>query len=322
MEATDILAHYMPHSSDEVCPSSNQDYRHLPLHHENDLKVNVEEWENMSVEEMQQLVASALLWHDVPHKDEFEVLDQQHQKWQECFIPATSNQTSYGNSKPEGIHPLIFHHQPFDYCLLSLQGIDTTSPATANSVLTLDSHHAVEFPGSQQQFNEAGAGPAWMDMATGVANANLMAEDASADARSGPTPSMDSDTETALEQAERGRCELTEEERAGFFDYLTSIQSIPFCSVDGCRCKFCPDRQFFRRHDLVLHVRTMHLHERRYNCKECGSRFKRKSHLMSHVRALHQPPRAFSCVYCAKVYSSDSSKRKHIRVAHQTTIYE
>mmetsp|Transcript_22663 Transcript_22663/g.39108 ORF Transcript_22663/g.39108 Transcript_22663/m.39108 type:complete len:280 (+) Transcript_22663:67-906(+) len=114
------------------------------------------------------------------------------------------------------------------------------------------------------------------------------------------------------------------DETALYRSYLESVLNSPFCTTLGERCSFCPDRIFFRRHDLIRHIKTWHIRDRPFHCavEGCSGKFKRKSHLDSHIKAVHERCLSFTCQYCNRVYSSDSTRRKHIRVNHDTTVYD
>mmetsp|Transcript_18270 Transcript_18270/g.31642 ORF Transcript_18270/g.31642 Transcript_18270/m.31642 type:complete len:306 (+) Transcript_18270:42-959(+) len=105
--------------------------------------------------------------------------------------------------------------------------------------------------------------------------------------------------------------------------YLDTILSDPFSTSEGQPCTFCPERGlFFRRHDLVRHIKTSHICERPFPCDVCFLKFKRKSHRDMHVKSVHEKCLSFTCIYCNRIYSSDSTRRKHCRIAHHTTIYD
>eukprot|EP00184_Porphyridium_aerugineum_P002121 CAMPEP_0184693290 /NCGR_PEP_ID=MMETSP0313-20130426/1542_1 /TAXON_ID=2792 /ORGANISM="Porphyridium aerugineum, Strain SAG 1380-2" /LENGTH=289 /DNA_ID=CAMNT_0027151323 /DNA_START=72 /DNA_END=941 /DNA_ORIENTATION=- len=115
-------------------------------------------------------------------------------------------------------------------------------------------------------------------------------------------------------------CNVPPDVESSICKYIDSVVHEPFSSVLGQRCKLCPDRIFYRRHDLLTHIRNIHLHERPFQC-HCGAKFKRKAHLDGHIKAVHEGSSSYICKYCKKSYSSSSSMRKHVRDLHQTEIY-
>jgi hypothetical protein len=115
---------------------------------------------------------------------------------------------------------------------------------------------------------------------------------------------------------------LGDKERLEFESYMNQVSEAPFSPVKGVTCRYCPHRLFWRRHDLVRHIRTSHLMERPFQCNHCGARFKRKNHVEIHIRAVHEKVVRYTCQYCQKSYTSDSTRRKHIRVVHKTMAYE
>jgi hypothetical protein len=105
-----------------------------------------------------------------------------------------------------------------------------------------------------------------------------------------------------------------------YLSYLDRVRNTPYPS-SGSFCKFCPDRKFHHRYDLVRHIKTSHLKERTFQCHLCPSRFKRRNHRDTHIKAVHEKSMKFVCQYCSKSYTADSTRRKHIRTAHNTTAY-
>jgi DNA-directed RNA polymerase subunit RPC12/RpoP len=112
------------------------------------------------------------------------------------------------------------------------------------------------------------------------------------------------------------------EDRNMYEAYLKSVLETNFRKSQGESCRYCSSRIYYRRHDLVRHIRTDHLFERRFACPICSTKFKRKAHVDSHIQSIHEENLGVVCKYCNKKYSSDSSRRKHIRVIHKTLMYD
>jgi hypothetical protein len=78
---------------------------------------------------------------------------------------------------------------------------------------------------------------------------------------------------------------ITDEQE--YQEYLKRVERMFFPVNDQVSCEYCPNRCFTRRHDLKMHILTVHLHQRKFECNICGYKFKRKHHLSDHIRNIH-----------------------------------
>lgn len=78
------------------------------------------------------------------------------------------------------------------------------------------------------------------------------------------------------------------------------------------RCEIC-GREYDLKCHLSLHIRSVHLQERNFECNICSSRFFSKELLNRHV-VIHTGERKFRCEVCGKSYVRRKNLKEHLRV--------
>ncbi|XP_013163749.1 PREDICTED: zinc finger protein 43-like isoform X8 [Papilio xuthus] len=86
-------------------------------------------------------------------------------------------------------------------------------------------------------------------------------------------------------------------------------------NAEGIKCDVC-DKRFNLKSNLKLHMRSVHLKERKFECSECNMRFFVKRHMIGHYLATHTNERKFKCDICGKAYATENSRRKHLKKNH------
>ena len=84
------------------------------------------------------------------------------------------------------------------------------------------------------------------------------------------------------------------------------------------KCMEC-DKAFRHRHNLVYHVKTVHLKANATKCDLCdGKTFSTKGGLNAHVQSVHlgQDQERIKCTYCTNTFSFKSSLLNHIKSVH------
>ena len=116
------------------------------------------------------------------------------------------------------------------------------------------------------------------------------------------------------------------------------------CTEAGCRKKFghksnmerhrrevhlkdglvhCDDceKDFLRKDNLKVHIKTVHQNIRPHCCKEkgCKKAFALKKDLVKHVRGVHLKEKNFICEEegCGKVFGTKFNLRRHLKAAHK-----
>lgn len=80
------------------------------------------------------------------------------------------------------------------------------------------------------------------------------------------------------------------------------------------KCNECA-KTFFNEANLRIHVRSVHIKERNYQCEICGTRFFTKTDQKRHERT-HNDVRSFCCSYCESKFKSNDSRRRHMKRQH------
>ena len=79
-------------------------------------------------------------------------------------------------------------------------------------------------------------------------------------------------------------------------------------------CAEC-DHEFGNRSTLKIHIRSIHLKEKRFKCNDCEFKTNIKESLTKHMRS-HTNEKPFECNTCGKMFSSQSSLSFHKRSIH------
>ncbi|KAK9383765.1 uncharacterized protein V2V93DRAFT_362677 [Kockiozyma suomiensis] len=59
------------------------------------------------------------------------------------------------------------------------------------------------------------------------------------------------------------------------------------------------------------------LDDKRFECVECGRRFRRREHLKRHISTLHQRDKPYACEYCNRRFSRGDNLLQHSRMRHR-----
>lgn len=81
------------------------------------------------------------------------------------------------------------------------------------------------------------------------------------------------------------------------------------------RCETC-GREYDLKYHLLIHIRSVHLHERNQECPVCHSRFFSKYCLTRHM-VIHTGEKSFKCEVCGKAYMRRRNLREHAKI-HET----
>ena len=70
--------------------------------------------------------------------------------------------------------------------------------------------------------------------------------------------------------------------------------------------------------NLQLHLDTVHLHLRPWECDRCGAKFGRRSCLEQHITTLHLGLRLHACSVegCGKIFTTSGNLKNHWRAEH------
>ena len=79
-------------------------------------------------------------------------------------------------------------------------------------------------------------------------------------------------------------------------------------------CGDC-DQAFYNNHGLNMHIRTVHLKEKRFSCTECEYKTNNQNALAKHHRA-HAGEKPFGCPECGIMMTTKSGLSMHIRTIH------
>jgi len=84
--------------------------------------------------------------------------------------------------------------------------------------------------------------------------------------------------------------------------------------IRSFHCGEC-DQAFYTNHGLNMHIRTVHLKEKRFSCKECEYKTNNQNALTNHHRA-HTGEKPFGCPECGIMTSTKSGLSLHIKTVH------
>ncbi len=90
--------------------------------------------------------------------------------------------------------------------------------------------------------------------------------------------------------------------------------------VDLFECDTC-HRRFGKKSNMMQHIRTVHLKERRFFCGDCGQAFGTGGNRDAHVRMMHDNIRSAACFHCGKTFCSDGALMHHTRRVHYKEKY-
>ncbi|XP_046975289.1 gastrula zinc finger protein XlCGF8.2DB-like [Vanessa cardui] len=85
-------------------------------------------------------------------------------------------------------------------------------------------------------------------------------------------------------------------------------------------CKEC-GKTFLSPQNLKIHIRSVHVKERNYQCNVCGMRFFTKADEKRHGRR-HEDVKMFSCSYCEGKFKSKDSWRRHLKRIHDRLVVD
>lgn len=80
------------------------------------------------------------------------------------------------------------------------------------------------------------------------------------------------------------------------------------------KCTLCT-KTFPNSQNLKIHVRSVHVRERNFPCKECEMRFFTKFDQKRHEKT-HDDVRSFACDYCESKFKGKDSLRRHLKRQH------
>lgn len=77
------------------------------------------------------------------------------------------------------------------------------------------------------------------------------------------------------------------------------------CEIDSC------NRWFASRHNVNVHVLSVHENRREHVCVQCARTFQRVEHLKQHTLRTHTNTRPFKCIECEASFNDKQYLRKH-----------
>ncbi|XP_046399212.1 zinc finger protein 59-like isoform X3 [Ischnura elegans] len=82
-------------------------------------------------------------------------------------------------------------------------------------------------------------------------------------------------------------------------------------------CPMCP-KHFWMSSDRNIHIRSVHLNIRPYECGICGKRFVVKATLQKHYTT-HSDEKPFKCTKCSKYFKVKSTLNRHMKCIHMVS---
>ncbi|XP_064293046.1 zinc finger protein 682-like isoform X6 [Plodia interpunctella] len=116
-------------------------------------------------------------------------------------------------------------------------------------------------------------------------------------------------------RVKRHRCPHCTEAFKNYFQRNKHISSVHGVKLKEFKCTMCP-KIFYLSGKLGVHIRTVHLKEKRHGCDLCEWRFYSKSELKEHM-VKHGGERKFKCNICKKAYARKYTLTLHSRIHDQ-----
>ncbi|XP_060809174.1 zinc finger protein 714 isoform X6 [Amyelois transitella] len=113
-------------------------------------------------------------------------------------------------------------------------------------------------------------------------------------------------------RAKRHRCPHCPEAFKNYFQRNKHISNIHGMKLKEFKCSMCP-KIFFLSGKLGVHIRTVHLKEKRHACDSCEWKFYSKSELKEHM-VKHGGERKYKCDVCKKAYARKYTLTLHTRI--------
>ena len=82
-----------------------------------------------------------------------------------------------------------------------------------------------------------------------------------------------------------------------------------------CSCEWC-GKKFQRDQTRLLHERSVHLHEKPFQCQICLKKFAQKADAGKHLH-VHSGAKPYICLTCKKSFSQSSNLFTHIKARHK-----
>ena len=80
-------------------------------------------------------------------------------------------------------------------------------------------------------------------------------------------------------------------------------------------CSLC-DAIFEAKHEIEMHVKTVHKENKDCQCDQCGKVFNLKASLQTHIRFVHKKERNHKCPICDKAYKTRERVKMHLAGTH------
>ena len=88
------------------------------------------------------------------------------------------------------------------------------------------------------------------------------------------------------------------------------------------KCSKC-DLRFAKKHNLKVHIRTVHEGQKPFKCTICDASFARSGNLKKHIASVHERKKPFKCTSCGVSWSvSHNCANKTILKTHVVTVHE
>ena len=88
------------------------------------------------------------------------------------------------------------------------------------------------------------------------------------------------------------------------------------------KCSKC-DLSFAKKHNLKVHIRTVHEGQKPFKCTICDASFARSGNLKKHVATVHERKKPFQCTLCGVSWRvSHNCANKTSLKTHDATVHE
>lgn len=109
----------------------------------------------------------------------------------------------------------------------------------------------------------------------------------------------------------RNKCPHCNETFADYYQRIEHMVENHGAEPLTLKCNMC-EATFKTQRSLTVHVRNLHLMERKYKCKYCGKKFFRNDCLKEHL-SIHSGKKEYQCDLCKKAFVRKATLKDHLR---------